>query len=119
MTGDTCLKLYLNYTIHHKISVKRQKACFTETYVGLQIQNDDNIHASLTPPLFFYFIKVPAPSQKSERSCILCVTGTDFASFYKVFYWILEMFRQRDIFCFSLSAIIMTKWNVCLTLSIL
>jgi hypothetical protein len=55
MTGDTCLKLYLNNTIHHKISVKRQKACFTETYVDLQIKNDDEIHASLTPPLFFLF----------------------------------------------------------------
>jgi hypothetical protein len=62
------------------IKLKRQKAYFTETYVGLPIQNDDKIHASLTPPLFFYFIEVPAPSQKSERvvyfdwSCGQCRT---------------------------------------------
>ena len=49
---------------------------------------------SLTPPLF---IQVPVPSQERERSCIWVL----WVSMLPIWYLIVELFRQYDVFCFS------------------
>jgi len=46
---------------------------------------------SLIPPPIF--IEVFVPSQESEQSCIWVLGVSNF-------FWILELFRQCDIFCF-------------------
>ena len=51
---------------------------------------------SLRPP---FLMKLPVPRQDSERSCI-CVRSIDFASFYDFDIWILELFRQTELFVF-------------------
>ena len=66
------------------------------------------------------FIAVSVPTHASERSCIcvlevmyLCVRGMDSVRhcgilelfrhwYFLFFYYILELFRQRGIFCFSI-----------------
>jgi hypothetical protein len=48
-----------------------------------------------SPPLF---IEVPVPRQDSERSCI-CVLGVSILPLSTILTFILELFRQCDIFC--------------------
>jgi hypothetical protein len=53
---------------------------------------------SLTPSLF---IEVPVPSKEGEWSCI-CARVYKLWLFLRISYWILELFRQCCIVCFSL-----------------
>ena len=56
---------------------------------------------SLAPPPF---IEGPVPSQEGERLCF-CVLGGSILPFSTIFYWILQMFRQCGILCFSFYSI--------------
>jgi len=52
---------------------------------------------SLTP---VRLIEVPVPRQESEQSCIWVLGVSIFSIFQPFFYYILELFRQRFMFCF-------------------
>ena len=70
----------------------------------------DNYPLKLELPLF---IDAPVPCQESELSCT-CVVGVSILPRYlRSFDWILKLFRQSAMFCFSPSNQILLLPNCC------